>query len=38
MEIALCLLGGGYRASIFHLGVISVLNDFFVNYVLVKVR
>ena len=27
MEIALCLSGGGYRASIFHLGVISVLNE-----------
>lgn len=27
MEIALCLSGGGYRASIFHLGVISILNE-----------
>lgn len=27
MEIALCLSGGGYRASLFHLGVISMLNE-----------
>ena len=26
MEIALCLSGGGYRAAVFHLGVMSYLN------------
>ena len=31
MEIALCLSGGGYRASIYHLGVISFLCDLKTN-------
>ena len=27
MELALCLSGGGYRAAVFHLGVLSFLDE-----------
>jgi len=31
MEVVLCLSGGGYRASIFHLGVLTFLNELKLN-------
>lgn len=27
MELALCLSGGGYRAALYHLGVLTILNE-----------
>lgn len=31
MQLSLCLSGGGYRASIYHLGVLTFLNDLKLN-------